>query len=180
MLLLRCESAVVSRSLGWGQTALVRPLIEGARLPSGYCLGQARVELDRRALFMPDYLQCRDFLGLSDRVAWGCGPKCQIDRQKSRDHPRLLECSPGPGGETGRHKGLKIPRRVTPPCRFESGPGHRGRRSKGDGDDETMDQRASGSATLGLHPDRHTGINHALCIICVAARPSAPNRTGSR
>ena len=29
-----------------------------------------------------------------------------------------------PGGETGRHKGLKIPRRRKPPCRFESGPGH--------------------------------------------------------
>src|SRR5690348_18084379 len=29
-----------------------------------------------------------------------------------------------PGGETGSHKGLKTPRRFTPPCRFESGPGH--------------------------------------------------------
>ena len=29
-----------------------------------------------------------------------------------------------PGGETGRHKGLKIPRRRKPPCRFESSPGH--------------------------------------------------------
>ena len=29
-----------------------------------------------------------------------------------------------PGGETGIHKGLKIPRRPIPPCRFKSGPGH--------------------------------------------------------
>ena len=29
-----------------------------------------------------------------------------------------------PGGETRRHKGLKIPRRRKPPCRFESGPEH--------------------------------------------------------
>src|SRR2546427_1548568 len=29
-----------------------------------------------------------------------------------------------PGGETGRHKGLKIPRRVIPSCRFDPCPGH--------------------------------------------------------
>ena len=32
--------------------------------------------------------------------------------------------SAGPGGETGIHKGLKIPRLRKLPCRFESGPGH--------------------------------------------------------
>src|SRR5882757_2942885 len=31
---------------------------------------------------------------------------------------------PSPGGETGRHKGLKIPRRVIPSCRFDPCPGH--------------------------------------------------------
>ena len=30
----------------------------------------------------------------------------------------------GPGGETGRHSGLKIRGRLTASCRFESGPGH--------------------------------------------------------
>ena len=29
-----------------------------------------------------------------------------------------------PGGETGRHSGLKIRRTLIGPCRFESGPGH--------------------------------------------------------
>ena len=31
-------------------------------------------------------------------------------------------CPPRPGGEIGRRRGLKIPRRKA--CRFDSGPGH--------------------------------------------------------
>ncbi len=50
---------------------------------------------------------------------------------RSAPHPkvhvaqaRYIELARRPDGETGIHKGLKIPRRVNPPCRFEPGSGH--------------------------------------------------------
>ena len=52
------------------------------------------------------------------RAARDCAPG---SNRRRRDPSRIASC---PGGETGIHKGLKIPRRLTAPCRFKSGPGH--------------------------------------------------------
>ena len=47
-----------------------------------------------------------------------------MTRVERRSMETPYNAASSPDGEIGRHKGLKIPRRVIPPCRFESGSGH--------------------------------------------------------
>ncbi len=64
----------------------------------------------------------------------GCGDESELRRKGTwslvsfssleRASKTLVESHYCPDGEIGRHKGLKIPRALTSPCRFDSGSGH--------------------------------------------------------
>ena len=48
--------------------------------------------------------------------------QCSVKRRLVKSTEPIPDPTTRPGGEIGRHKGLKIPR--LRPCRFDSGPGH--------------------------------------------------------
>jgi hypothetical protein len=56
---------------------------------------------------------------LPDKLA---NPHQTVGRQKFKSSAILQDSTRCPGGEIGRRRGLKIPRRKA--CRFDSGPGH--------------------------------------------------------
>ena len=76
----------------------------------------------------------------------------------------------GPGGEIGRRKGLKIPRRKA--CRFESGPGHQRIKARRF-DSTTQDPRGAPPVPLRIHKQREPmppipPVTRALMLICTA------------
>ena len=115
------NGAHISSDLNRGDdrpTHLVQRPVEWRREAVGICVAGVAAQRPRPSTWQDAWRAATILSGLQSRVR-----RCDSD-------PRL-QCllsiasraiAPCPGGETGRRKGLKIPRRE--PCRFESGPGH--------------------------------------------------------